>query len=448
MVIAIRPLHIVVLIGVFSVGIMTARAVERPTEAVESCLTGECHSDLTQRRFLHGPVAQKDCSPCHVLVSAQKHTFALTTEGPALCYVCHEAEPTLKFVHSPFQTSCTVCHDAHTGDSRDLLVTKTTEELCRKCHIELAREGAYVHGPVAVGDCLTCHRAHQSDFPKLLVSTKQEVCFDCHTEIQERLAEQATVHDPITKDCLTCHYMHASPYEFLLRHDPKDTCMQCHQNLVEEMKEFQYHHNAVSMSDQCLNCHDPHASPTDQLLKDFSMDICLECHDRKITTANMVIPDIKEQLTTNSNLHGPLREKNCLPCHNVHGSNTFRLLALDFPENFYAPFEVERYELCFHCHEKNLVLEPKTTALTDFRNGDLNLHFLHVNKKERGRSCRACHAEHASNNPVHIRDAVPYGNWILRIVYTETENGGRCFTGCHAERTYDRVTPVQYDLSQ
>ncbi|MCK5640748.1 MAG: cytochrome c3 family protein, partial [Gammaproteobacteria bacterium] len=253
-----------------------------------------------------------------------------------------ERPETIWFVHVPWKNrDCKVCHNKLEENQWALpKLTAPEPELCYQCHTDYPATGAYVHGPVAVGDCLTCHQAHQSDFPKLLVSTKQGVCFDCHTEIQERLAKQATVHDPITEDCLICHYMHASPYEFLLRHDSKDICMQCHQDLVEEMKEFRYQHNAVSMGEQCLNCHDPHASPTDQLLKDFSMDICLECHDKKITTADTVIPDIKEQLAMNSNLHGPLREKNCVPCHNVHGSNTFSLLALDLPENFYAPFEV------------------------------------------------------------------------------------------------------------
>ncbi len=74
-------------------------------------------------------------------------------------------------------------------------------------------------------------------------------------------------------------------------------------------------------------------------------------------------------------------------------------MANEYPPIFYAPFSEENYDLGFGRHEKTLVLTSKTEDLTDFRNGDLNLHFLHVNKERRGRTCRACHQTHASNLP-------------------------------------------------
>ena len=64
-----------------------------------------------------------------------------------------------------------------------------------------------------------------------------------------------------------------------------------------------------------------------------------------------------------------------------------------FPERFYASFDIASYGLCFECHEEALVTEERTTELTNFRNGDLNLHFRHVNQ-EKGRTCRACHDVH------------------------------------------------------
>ena len=112
-----------------------------------------------------------------------------------------------------------------------------------------------------------------------------------------------------------------------------------------------------------------------------------------------------------------------------------------FPDSFYTSFESEKYDLCFACHDKQIILEEKTAA-TGFRNGEQNLHYLHVNR-EKGRSCRACHHEHAANQPNHIREEVPFGRWRMQVEFEKTETGGSCSTGCHVPYKYDRASPVQ-----
>jgi predicted CXXCH cytochrome family protein len=94
------------------------------------------------------------------------------------------------------------------------------------------------------------------------------------------------------------------------------------------------------------------------------------------------------------------------------------------------------------CHEKDLAAEEWTTTMTGFRNGEQNLHYVHVHKAVKGRTCRACHDAHATNNPRHIRDSVPFGNWSLPVGYTKTETGGQCLPGCHQMFRYDRKNPV------
>ena len=85
-----------------------------------------------------------------------------------------------------------------------------------------------------------------------------------------------------------------------------------------------------------------------------------------------------------------------------------------------------------------MIKDPKTTTLTKFRNGDENLHYVHVNKDERGRTCRACHEVHASKQTHQIRDAVPYGHtgYMLKINFTQTPTGGICAKTCHVTRSY------------
>jgi predicted CXXCH cytochrome family protein len=142
------------------------------------------------------------------------------------------------------------------------------------------------------------------------------------------------------------------------------------------------------------------------------------------------------------NKHGPIREGDCAGCHLAHGSTQQHLLAKPYSSDFYQPFEEEKYELCFSCHDRQLVLLPNTTGLTGFRNGDRNLHFLHVNKPDKGRNCRACHSTHSSTLPMHIRESVPYGSWELPIGFTKTATGGACASACHKEYRYDRENPV------
>ena len=146
---------------------------------------------------------------------------------------------------------------------------------------------------------------------------------------------------------------------------------------------------------------------------------------------------MKRFLAANPQWHGPIRDKNCSGCHDPHGTQNIRLLRKYFAPEFYAPFDLHDYELCFDCHPKTLVLEEKTTRLTNFRDGDRNLHYLHVNR-QKGRTCRACHQPHASKRSFHIRETVPFGNWALPINYQSLPNGGQCSPGCHKTKRYKR----------
>jgi predicted CXXCH cytochrome family protein len=143
-------------------------------------------------------------------------------------------------------------------------------------------------------------------------------------------------------------------------------------------------------------------------------------------------------LKDNPHQHGPIREGGCTACHQPHAGEHFRLLAADYPPEFYAPFNIDRYALCFKCHMPELVLKEEGKGVTRFRNGDVNLHWLHVNR-EKGRTCRACHEVHASRNPFHMRDAVPFGTkgWLLEVGFKQTARGGTCEPGCHAPKDYD-----------
>jgi predicted CXXCH cytochrome family protein len=166
----------------------------------------------------------------------------------------------------------------------------------------------------------------------------------------------------------------------------------------------------------------------------------MDCHGKDGLTNHLGKPlqNIKTVLANNPEQHGPVASKDCTACHMPHGSDHYSILMDDFPAAFYSPYDAKNYGLCFQCHEETIFTSATTTNLSQFRNGSKNLHFVHVNKAERGRTCRACHEIHASAQKHQIRDAVPYGKsgWMLKVNFTQRADGGECTGTCHSTRSY------------
>ncbi|NTU41694.1 MAG: cytochrome C [Nitrospirales bacterium] len=422
-------------------GSVNAQTAEEQAAAPESCVTDKCHSSMGKDQFVHVPVQAGMCDSCHKLTG--KHTFEPVSDVAAMCYQCHPQKNTLKTVHVPVQAGmCTTCHSPHQSPNKFQLLNEPPQ-LCFTCHDEKTFQGNFVHGPVAVGGCTLCHNPHSTDNPRMLSGEINDVCTTCHADKKDALAKKF-VHVPVQAGCTNCHNPHAANFRFNLPAEgTKELCLGCHVDKKDWLSSVMVKHGGVETERGCLACHDPHASDFTKQLVQQPMDLCLTCHDKALDTPKGKIMDMKTYLSTSNDHHGPIRQKDCSACHNPHGSDNFRILRKNFPPVFYAPFDPKNYELCFSCHEKTLVLDATTKTLTGFRNGDMNLHFKHVNKADKGRTCRACHDPHATRNPKHIRDAVPFGAWGLPINYTKTETGGQCSPGCHQTFRYDRKNPVK-----
>jgi predicted CXXCH cytochrome family protein len=315
--------------------------------------------------------------------------------------------------------------------------------LCYSCHDKALTKNKYVHGPAAVGGCAICHDPHTSDYKYNLRAEGRELCFMCHTEKGEEFEKYEFKHTPVADNCTGCHNPHAAPKKFMLSKDPPFMCYDCHKDKKQSIEEASFQHAALTTGKKCMNCHDVHMSNVAKNLLLPPMDLCMKCHDKELERADgKTLTNMKKLLIENTDHHGPIKQKDCSGCHNPHGSKNFRILRNSYPSTFYKPFRQEHYNLCFSCHEKTVVKSPMTNTLTDFRNGQINLHYIHVNKPEKGRTCRACHETHASNYPKHIRDAVPFGKWELPLNYEKTETGGSCMPGCHQLKEYDRIEPI------
>ena len=428
----------------------SASAQEKTTKKFkDTCITSECHAAMGNEKFVHGPVAAGECTICHGESPEHKDKPAKFKFGPikdvaGACYSCHEKFKTGKFRHTPFaEGECIACHSPHGSPNKFQLLAKGGK-LCFNCHDEELVQGKFVHGPAAVGGCVACHDPHASDYAKNLRAGGPNLCFMCHTDKAEAINKAEFVHKPVSENCTNCHNPHSAAKQFMLESKAPALCLNCHKDKKKQINTVAVKHGALETERSCLNCHDAHMSDIAKNLLMEPMDLCLNCHDREYKRDDgKSLMNMKKWLAENKNHHGPIKQKDCSGCHNPHGSDNFRILREPYPATFYKPFAVENYDLCFSCHEKTIVLNPETTRLTNFRNGNENLHFKHVNKPIKGRTCRACHETHASNFPKHIREAVPFGSWKLPLNYQKTKTGGSCTPGCHKLKKYDRANPVK-----
>ena len=395
--------------------------------AQESCAA--CHAELLAAGNVHA--AAESCETCHQPVSTPhpqpgKATFALTRQPPGLCADCHETFGAKSHVHSPVADgSCTTCHDPHSADNPHLLAAPPAE-LCQTCHTEEVGF-PHLHGPVANGDCGACHAPHESDVQALLRQPGDELCFGCHSDLRQMLGKKY-VHAAVESGCTSCHDPHGAAQPKLLGERGAALCFQCHGDVGEQVAKARVAHAPLAGEDGCVACHSPHATDHRKLLTRPEKETCLGCHPAVITRAMTV-------------LHGPINDGACTACHEPHGGERPQLLTGSFPAGEYAPYNDAEFGLCFDCHNRDLLQYPDTSFATNFRDGEKNLHFLHVNDEQKGRSCVLCHAVHGADNPTLIATSVPFGQWQLPLKFVKTATGGGCAPGCHKPYAYDREVP-------
>ncbi len=239
----------------------------------------------------------------------------------------------------------------------------------------------------------------------------------------------------------------ASGAEKLLYIDTEASCisLKCH----DTMGKKKYVHAIGVDGLKCTRCHEiiTDGEHRFKALPPKTERLCEMCHSNKFTTPSeikknppKVLPIEKEAFA-----HKPFFEGQCTECHDAHESDYYRHLKSDYPETPYAKYSESTYGLCFlvNCHKglEKVFAEPRTLTLTAFRNGNLNLHFRHVNKKK-GRTCIVCHDNHYSKTPKIINETFTFGKRELAINYEKAESGGSCNSTCHRLATYDRYDPV------
>ena len=233
---------------------------------------------------------------------------------------------------------------------------------------------------------------------------------------------------PAEMDCKQCHKSivpsHPQQGKKTFRTTTANSCSTCHVDTTAQ----EIVHQPVADGD-CTACHDPHGKLEGKLLPEKEMTLCTNCHDTLIS----------DEITL---LHGPIQEGKCSACHNPHGSRYEKLLIGDYSTKIFINYSKEKYKLCFSCHDRTLLRFPDTSYSTEFRDGERNLHYLHVNKPSRGRNCKTCHAIHGSKLPKLIAKTTAFGKWDLPVNFKKTSTGGSCSPGCHEMANYDRKRPI------
>ncbi len=426
---------------------LPASAVEAP-ETIDpdaSCATGECHTDIASLPHIHWSDFAEvgECETCH---ESDEGAHVFETDGSnENCLDCHdeigEKMESAKMVHEAAEDGCIDCHDPHGGHTPARLVgirSENLKSLCFDCHESEILDEEVKHGPAAEGACNLCHDPHASQNEALLLDKGVDLCGACHEEIAEGIKSAKIVHEPVEDGCVDCHNPHSGSHPLMLSGEKRMICNECHDDIVDIAENASVDHSPALTGDECLTCHTPHASNASPNLRMPERELCLSCHDKPVESGDTELMDMKTWLEENTQWHEPVTEDDCGSCHDPHGSNHFRILRDPFPAKFYNKFDLENFGLCFTCHEETLVLTEYTRNLTNFRNGNQNLHFLHVNREKKGRSCRACHEVHSSKSPLHIRASVPFGKWDMPINFEKMENGGSCAPGCHEDFDYDR----------
>jgi predicted CXXCH cytochrome family protein len=299
------------------------------------------------------------------------------------------------------------------------------------------------HIPYLEGRCTVCHLDHSAAQPLLLKEKGPAMCLQCHAETEMMDSSTELVHPPVQEVCTDCHAPHESRVRNLLREvSDLHACAECHADFLEASRQMPFRHRFFDPETECGSCHYAHRSMDGKYLRENLTESCLTCHDLPIQVEGRVLENLARELREAPYVHEAMKEKSCAVCHTPHGARQSSLLRTGYPAGKYEAYDPQQYALCWQCHDSALVEDVKGVGVTQFRNGETNLHRVHVADLRQGRACHICHAPHAAENRHLLRTQIRFKNWVAPLEMHVSADGGSCRTPCHQERAYHRGIPA------
>lgn len=140
-------------------------------------------------------VGDTGCEACHgpgslhVKSSGARGTIVNPQKSPETCFQCHldkRGEMHLPNAHPVLagKVSCSDCHDPHKGGAvkGGGVNLASANETCTVCHTQQKGPFIYEHNAMREG-CTVCHNPHGSVNAKMLVARDDNLCLRCHLEV-------------------------------------------------------------------------------------------------------------------------------------------------------------------------------------------------------------------------------------------------------------------------
>jgi DmsE family decaheme c-type cytochrome len=213
------------------------------------------------------------------------------------CMECHEgmdnllAETPHRILVSPegkqVRNSPLNCKDCHSNWERHLeepglgnignpekMDAFENFKLCTTCHFnphvqELSEFNVHFRNKIS---CSDCHSVHRPEAEHLLVKSSNDLCLECHQEIETKLS--LVSHHPVGEKvikCVDCHQVLGEPGKDFSVVSPNRKCYSCH---PEFEGPFPFEHEALNdytiQEGSCASCHQSHGSKTQNPSSNYS----------------------------------------------------------------------------------------------------------------------------------------------------------------------------------
>jgi len=212
--------------------------VQLKADAPDSKCT-ECHTEVASGKYVHTAVTM-GCSSCHQIQNKGNVTHVnLVSPVTQLCLTCHSLSKD-KVLHPPYKKGeCIVCHSPHSSDFPNNLWA-SSQGTCLGCHARsrLKVDAKAKTVTVPWGITLTFAQVQGLQYLGLNETLSANHPVQGHPVSGPNTALGGNA-PPIT--CLSCHRAHASNFAHLLPKTPPDPsmplckscslCVDCHHNL-------------------------------------------------------------------------------------------------------------------------------------------------------------------------------------------------------------------------